>query len=173
MLARMLAARSLAAPCLVLILAVPACRSRPPERDAGPTPAPMIVEGPPPEILAVMSCNAGAPRLLRDGTLTRGLWETLIVRRDGDLTVHDFDVNGAVIAHRALPPARLSKLDAIVSARGWAGLPHLRGAPFPDGAVCEIQAAHRRVKRFDLPDDEPLAKDAWAELHALWREVDR
>lgn len=173
MLACMLPARSPAALCLVSILAVPACRSQPPERDAGPAPAPMIVEGPPPEILAAMSCNVGAPRRLRDGTFTRGLWATLIVRRDGDVTLHDFDVHGAVIAHRALPPGRLSKLDAIVSARGWARLPHQRGAPFPDGAVCEIQAAHRRVKRFDLPDDEPLAKDAWAELHVLWREVDR
>ena len=134
--------------------------------------APLAVEGPGPDVLATMSCYGKLQRQLPDGTVTHGLTETLVVRWDGTAAVHDVDPAGRVISGGLVAPEQLETLAAVVTSPEWASLPHKRGAPFPDGPACEIVASHRSVLRYDDPADEPEAKQAWSELHALWHQVD-
>jgi hypothetical protein len=61
---------------LATVLLGSGCRR--PQGETGQTssvPAPMIDDGPPPEILAIMTCATGPVRVLKDGRQTRGLKE--------------------------------------------------------------------------------------------------
>jgi hypothetical protein len=143
--------------------------------EAGQTssvPAPMIDDGPPPEILAIMTCATGPVRVLKDGRQTRGLKEALVVRRDGRVELRDRELTGMVIGSGEISLERIAKLDATLAQPQWAALPHTRGAPFPDGPSCEIVASHRRVERYDLPDDEDIVRRVRAELKDCWQQVD-
>lgn len=130
-------------------------------------------EGPAPEIVATMTCFQMARRRFADGTESRGPTEALVVRRNGTGELHDVDEEGLLIAETKVETDRVARLAAFVTTPEWANLVYERGSPFPDGASCVIRANHRRVKRFDNPDDEPIIQATWVDLKAIWMQVER
>ena len=159
---------------LALGFACAACHTRPddPGPPPPPPPTPLIVPGPAPDVVAEVSCYGYVGRGLPDGGFSRGGKETLVVRRDGAADLHEGAADGMVLARGTLAADRIAKLGALVAQPAWAALVSKRGSPMPDGAMCEIVANHRSVTRFDKPDDEPVARQVWAELQAMWKTVD-
>lgn len=159
---------------LALGLACAACPTRPedPGPPPPPPPTPSIVPGPAPDVVAEATCYGYVGRKLPDGGFSRGGKETLVVRRDGTADLHEGAAGGMVLAHGILATERIANLGALVALPAWAALVSKRGSPVPDGAMCEIVANHRSVTRFDMPDDEPLAKAVWAEVQTMWKTID-
>jgi len=91
---------------------------------------------------------------------------------NGAAELHEGTADGMVLAARH-PRSRAHHQARRAGGAACVGLAGEQAwKPCRTGPCAEIVANHRSVTRFDKPDDEPLAKEVWADLQSMWKTID-
>ena len=104
----------------------------------------------------------------RSGGL-QGKTETLVIARDGTLTIREGDPNGPISKTAKAPPAQLDSLRATFASRDWRQLAASYGRQVPDGYAYTIRAGNKTITAYDGAQNPPTLDNIFSQMNKLWQ----